>query len=56
LPKRQRDNIQSNEIRDEKGAITTYMEGIQRIIRSYFKNQYTTESENLKEMNKFLNR
>ena len=32
------------------------MEEIQRIIRSYFKNLYSTKLENLKEMNNFLDR
>ena len=41
LTKRQRENIQINKIRSEKGDITTDMEEIQRIIRSYFENLYS---------------
>ena len=37
LTKRQRENIQINKIRNEKGGITTDMEEIQRIIRSNLK-------------------
>ena len=42
LTKRQRENIQINKNRSEKGGITTDMEEIQRIIRSYFENLYST--------------
>ena len=49
LNKRQRENIQINKIRNEIGDITTDMEEIQRIIRSYFKNLYSTKLENLKD-------
>ena len=45
LTKRQRENIQINKIRNEKGDITTDTEEIQRIIRSYFKNLYSTKLE-----------
>jgi hypothetical protein len=47
LRKRQKDNIQINKIRNEKGDIITDMEKIQRIIWSYFKNLYSTTLENL---------
>ncbi|XP_076422449.1 membrane-associated guanylate kinase, WW and PDZ domain-containing protein 2 isoform X12 [Peromyscus maniculatus bairdii] len=56
LTKRQRERIQINKIRNEKGDITTDIEEIQRIIRSYFKNLYSTKLENLKEMDIFLDR
>ncbi|KAL6087874.1 hypothetical protein STEG23_022054 [Scotinomys teguina] len=56
LTKRQRESIQINKIRNEIGDITTDNEEIQRIIRSYFKNLYTTKLENLEEMDKFLDR
>ena len=36
--------------------IATDMEEIQRIIRSYFKNLYSTKLENLKEMDNFLDK
>ncbi|KAL6031999.1 hypothetical protein STEG23_002248 [Scotinomys teguina] len=56
LTKRQRESIQINKIRNEIGDITTDNEEIQRIIRSYFKNLYSTKLENLEEMDKFLER
>ncbi|KAL6086053.1 hypothetical protein STEG23_016109 [Scotinomys teguina] len=56
LTKRQRESIQINKIRNEIGDITTNNEEIQRIIRSYFKNLYSTKLENLEEMDKFLDR
>ena len=45
-----------NKIRNEKGDITTDTEEIQRIIRSYFENLYSSKFENLKEMDNFLDR
>ncbi|KAL6084449.1 hypothetical protein STEG23_009703 [Scotinomys teguina] len=56
LTKMQRESIQINKIRNEIGDITTDNEEIQRIIRSYFKNLYSTKLENLEEMDKFLER
>ncbi|KAL6093924.1 hypothetical protein STEG23_022499 [Scotinomys teguina] len=56
LTKRQRESIQINKIRNESGDITTDNEEIQRIIRTYFKNLYSTKLENLEEMDKFLDR
>ncbi|KAL6073377.1 hypothetical protein STEG23_013708 [Scotinomys teguina] len=56
LTKMQRESIQINKIRNETGDITTDNEEIQRIIRSYFKNLYSTKLENLEEMDKFLDR
>jgi hypothetical protein len=47
LSKRQKDNIQINKIRNEKGDMTTDKEKIQRITWSYFKNLYSTTLENL---------
>ncbi|KAL6043143.1 hypothetical protein STEG23_019324 [Scotinomys teguina] len=43
LIKRQRESIQINKIRNEIGDITTDNEEIQRIIKSYFKNLYSTK-------------
>ena len=48
--------MQINKIRNEKGDITTNTEEIQRIIRPYFENLYSTKFENLKEMDNFLDR
>ena len=56
LRKRQKDNIQINKIRNEKGDIITDMEKIQRIIWSYFKNLYSTTLENLSEMDSISDR
>ena len=47
LIKRQRENMQINKIRNEKGDITTDTEEIQRIIRSYSKSLYATKLENV---------
>jgi hypothetical protein len=54
LTKRKRKKTQINNIRDEKGAITTNTNEIQRIIREDFENLYYNKLENLEEMNKFL--
>jgi len=56
LTKRPRD-IQINKIRNEKEDITTKREKIQKIIiRSYYKNLYSTKLKNLDEMDDFLDR
>jgi hypothetical protein len=47
-----KDSIQINKIRNEKGDITTEMEEIKRIIRSY-KSLYSTKLENLNEIDGF---
>ncbi|KAK7800011.1 hypothetical protein U0070_021999 [Myodes glareolus] len=56
LIKRQRENMQINKIRNEKGDITTDTEEIQRIIRSYYESLYATKLENVKEMDIFLDK
>jgi conjugal transfer/entry exclusion protein len=48
--------MQINKIWNEKGNITTEIEEIQKIIRSYYKSQYSTNLENLDEMDNFLDR
>ena len=53
LSKGQRDSILINKIRNEKGDITTELEEIQSIIRSYYKRLYSTKLENLDEMDDF---
>ena len=54
LTKGLRESIQINKIRNENGDITTETEEIQKIIRSYYKNLYSTQLENLEEMDIFL--
>ena len=56
LTREQRDSVQINKIRNEKGAITTETEEIQKIIRSHYKNLNSTKLENLDEMDNFLDR
>jgi hypothetical protein len=50
------DSILINNIRNEKGDITTDSEEIQNTIRSFYKWLYATKLENLDEMDKFLDR
>jgi hypothetical protein len=56
LMKGLRDSILFNKTRKEKGDITTDPEEIQNTIRSFYKRLYSTKSENLDEMDKFLDR
>jgi hypothetical protein len=56
LTRGHRGNIVINKIRSETGDITTESEEIQKIIRSYYKSLYSTQLENLDEMDKFLDR
>ena len=56
LTRGHRDSILINKIKNEKGDITTEPEGIQNIIRSYYKRLYSTKLENLDEMDNFLDR
>jgi hypothetical protein len=49
-----REKTQINKIRDKKVDITTNTNEIQRIIREYFENLYSSKLENLDEMDKFL--
>ena len=48
--------MQINNIRNEKGEITTDTTEIQRIIRDYYKQLETNKMKNHKEMDKFLER
>jgi hypothetical protein len=54
LTRGQRDSIQINKIRNEKGEITTGDQEIQNIIRSYYKSLYSTKLESRDEMDSFL--
>jgi hypothetical protein len=49
-----REKIQINKIRNGRGEIKIHTKEIQGIIRNYFENIYSNKSENLEEMDKFL--
>jgi galactokinase/mevalonate kinase-like predicted kinase len=55
MRKQRREKTQINKIRDEKEDITTNTNEIQKIIREYFENLYSSKLKNLEEMDKFLN-
>ena len=54
LIKKNRERIQINTIRNERGEITTDNTDIQRIVRNYFKELYAKKFDNLREMDTFL--
>jgi hypothetical protein len=56
LPRRHRDSILINKIRNKKGDIRIEHEEIQSIIRSYYKGLCSAKLENLDEMYKLLDR
>ena len=56
LIKKKREKIQLNRIRNEKGEVTTDTAEMQRIMRDYYKQLYANKMDNLKEMDKFLER
>jgi hypothetical protein len=56
LTRGHRESILINEIRNEKGDITTDPEEIQNTIRSFYKRLYSTKLENLDKNDKFLDR
>ena len=56
LIKKKREKTQINRIRNEKGDGTTDPAEIQRIMRDYNKELYANKTDNLEEMDKFLER
>lgn len=54
LIKRQRKKIQINKTIDETWDITKDMEKIQRFIRTYFTNLYSTKMKNSNKVDEFL--
>jgi hypothetical protein len=56
LTRGHRDSILINNIRNEKGDITTEPEEIQNTNRSFYNRLYSTKLENLNEIDKFLDR
>jgi ubiquinone biosynthesis protein Coq4 len=54
MTKQRRENIQINKIRGEKGDIDTNTNKILTIIKDYCENLYSSELENLDEMDKFV--
>uniref|UniRef100_A0A5F9C5D9 RNA-directed DNA polymerase n=1 Tax=Oryctolagus cuniculus TaxID=9986 RepID=A0A5F9C5D9_RABIT len=54
LTKKRREKTQINQIRDEKGNVTTDTTEIKRIIRNYYKDLYASKQGNLSEMDRFL--
>jgi hypothetical protein len=54
MRKWRREKTRINKIKDVNGDVTTNTNEIQRIIREYFENLYSSKLENLDEMDKFL--
>jgi hypothetical protein len=54
MTKQRREKTQINKIRDEKWDITTNTKEIQRIIREYFENLYSSKLKNQDEIDKHL--
>ena len=52
--RKQREKNQINKIKNENGEVTTDNTEIQRILRDYHKQLYANKMDNLKEMEKFL--
>ena len=54
LIKKKREKTQINRIRNAKGEVTTDTAEIQRIMTDYYKQLYANKTDNLEEMDKFL--
>ena len=54
LIKKKREKTQIKRIRNEKGEVTTDTAEIQTIMRDYYKQFYANKTDNLEEMDKFL--
>ena len=54
LIKKNREKNQINKIRNERGEVTTDKVEIQRIVRDYYEQLYGSKIDNLKEMDRFL--
>ena len=52
--KNKREKNQINKISHEKGDVTTHNAEIQRIIRDYYEQLYGNKTDNLEEMDRFL--
>ena len=54
--KKKRERTQINNIRNEKGEVTTDTAEILSMLRDYYKQPYANKTDNLEEMDKFLER
>ena len=54
LIKKKREKTEINRIRNEKGEVTTDTAELQRTMRDYYKQLYANKTDNLEEMDKFL--
>ena len=53
LIKKKRERIPINDIRSERGEITTNTTEVQRVVRNYYEELYAKKFENLGKMDKF---